>query len=162
MITACELAGFCAAHAIWCVSDGETLIPMLAHATADGEREMHRFAADDLRTAVETGKRRLADNEMDAGDAALLYDGFITLGNDRLDAVIIDIRCYAFPDAEAAIAVPYTPQSSGEFRVHKPKLLTWRNCVDFDQRTALQAFFNGVGEHEPGSKVWSVSLDESK
>jgi hypothetical protein len=33
MITASELAGFIAAHAIWCVSDADGLVPMVAFST---------------------------------------------------------------------------------------------------------------------------------
>ena len=94
MITASELAGFFAAHAIWCVSDGDTLIPMLAYTTEDGERKMERFAHDELADAVEYGKQKLASNEMDANDAVLLYDGRIPIDDDKLDAIIIEMRAY--------------------------------------------------------------------
>ena len=91
MITASELAGFFAAHAIWCLSNGETLIPMLAWATLDGQRTMERLASGEPEAAVATGRKRLAANAMDADDAALLYDGRITLGGGKLDAVIIEV-----------------------------------------------------------------------
>jgi hypothetical protein len=39
MITAAELAGFIAAHAVWCVSDSDGLTPMVAFATPDGKPE---------------------------------------------------------------------------------------------------------------------------
>jgi hypothetical protein len=162
MITASKLAGFFAAHAIWCVSDGATLIPMLAYTTEDGERKMERFAFDDLGAAVNHGKQRLASNEMNADDAALLYDGRITLGHDKVDAIIIEMRAEFSPDSKVVIAVPYTPKASGKFLVHRPKLLAWENCEDFDRDAALQAFFDGVDEHQEGAKVWNQCLDESK
>src|SRR5262245_53817796 len=59
MITASELAGFIAAHAIWCVSDADGLIPMVAFTTADGQRKLERLVFDDAVTAVEHGRRRL-------------------------------------------------------------------------------------------------------
>jgi len=40
---ACELAGFIAAHAIWCVSDAESFTPMFAFTTEDGQRELERL-----------------------------------------------------------------------------------------------------------------------
>ena len=43
MITASELAGMFAAHAIWCVSDGDTLIPMLVYTDENDERQMERL-----------------------------------------------------------------------------------------------------------------------
>ena len=162
MITASELAGFFAAHAIWCVSDGDTLIPMLAYTTEDDERKMERFAHDELADAVEYGKQKLASNEMDANDAALLYDGRIPVDGDKLDAIIIELRAYFSPDSTAVMAVPYTPKSTGQFRVHKPKLLAWENCDDFDLDYAMESFFEGVAGHEKGSQIWDKCLDESK
>gem|GEM_PF-4968397 len=38
MITASELAGFLAGHAIWCLSDADGLMPMVAFTTEGGER----------------------------------------------------------------------------------------------------------------------------
>lgn len=40
MKDALEFAGSLAAHAVWCVSSGETLIPMLGHLDASGQRVM--------------------------------------------------------------------------------------------------------------------------
>ena len=162
MNTATELGGFFAAHAIWCVSEGDGLIPILAYTDSEGERKMDRFVNDDVAAAVATGKQRLADNEMDANDAALLYDGRITIENEKLDSIIVEMRSYVSPDSLAVLAIPYTPKDSGEFRVHKPKLIAWENCDDFDMNVAFESFFKGVAGHEEGSKVWDSSLDESR
>jgi hypothetical protein len=162
MITASELAGFFGAHAIRCVSDGETLIQMLAHTTADGQRQIDRFAFDELEAAVERGRQKLTTNPMDADDAVLLYDGRISVKKGKLDAIIIEMRSYGFPSAQATIAIPYTPKSSRRFLVHKPKVLQWHECDDFDLDAALDAFFHGVARHDKGAKVWNDALDESK
>jgi hypothetical protein len=163
MITASGLAGVFAAHAVWCVSDGETLTPMLAFTTEDGKRNMHRLVVnDDLEASVAAGKKMLKSNEMNADDAVLLYDGRISLGDEKVDAIIIEMRAYFSPKSEAILAVPYTPKQSGRFRVHKPKILDWKHCEDFDVNVALESFFNGVDSHENGSKIWNESLDESK
>jgi len=159
MLTASRLAGFFAAHAIWCVSEGDTLIPMLAYTSADGERHVERLVGEDLGDAVAQGKERLAANAMDATDAALVYDGFLPLGDEKLDAIIIEMRAYFSPDSEVVIAIPYTPKSSGSFRIHHPKLLVWKNCDDFDPDDALDAFFEGVSEHEEGAKIWVECFD---
>lgn len=163
MITASKLAGFFAAHAIWCVSDGEDLIPILAYLTDSGEQKMERLIInDDLEASVSFGKQKLESNEMDANDAVLLYDGLITLDKEKVEAVIIQLRAYFSPQSQATLAVPYTPQTSGRFRVHKPKLLEWENCEDFDLSAALETFFEGVAEHEQGAEIWNKNLDESK
>jgi hypothetical protein len=121
MVTASELAGFFAAHAIWCVSDGDTLIPMLAYTTEAGERNMIRLAGNDLAKSVEAGKQQLEANAMDATDAVLVFDGRIPVGDEKLDAIILELRAYFMPDSEVVIAVPYTPPNGGPFRVHKPR-----------------------------------------
>lgn len=162
MIVASEFAGFFAAHAIWCVSDGATLIPMLAYTTKGNQRKMERFAHDNLAAAVECGKGKLQSIEMNANDAVLLYDGRITVRDQKLDAIIIEMRAYLSPDSAVVMAVPYTPKSDGHFRVHKPKLLAWHQCEDFDRTSAMEAFFRGVAAHEKGAEIWNTCLDESK
>jgi hypothetical protein len=163
MISACELAGFFAAHAIWCVSTGETLIPMLAQESSDGERSMLRIEAGDLSVAVAQGKSRIESLGTEANFTALLYDGRIPLADGKSDAIIVEIRSYKSPDARVLMAVPYTPKAVfRRFRVHKPKLLQWENCESFDHEAAMVAFFNGVAAHEQGSAIWNKALDESK
>ncbi len=164
MITAHNLAGYFAAHAIWCVSEleGEPLIPMLAFTGASGERQLQRLVSHDLAGAVATGQAQLASNEMGAADAVLVYDGRITVGEEKLDAIILELRAYVAPEARAVMAVPYTPGGAGSFLVHKPKILEWQRCEDFDLDVALQAFWQGVDSHERGGKIWSEHLDQSK
>jgi hypothetical protein len=161
MITAFELAGFFAAHAIWCVSDGETLIPMLGFTTEDGQRQLQRLVSEDLPKSVGMGQEQLASNAMNANDAAFLYDARITLGERKLDAILIEIRAYFSPRSVAVLAVPYTPKGDAAFRVHKPKLLEWKECDDFDPELAFAAFFRGVDAHEEGKKIWDAALDQS-
>jgi hypothetical protein len=161
MITASELAGFLAAHAICSVSDGERLVPMLGYVDENDQRILNRLAGPDLGASVAHGKEQLASNPMDANDAALLYEGRIDLGGAKVDAIIVEIRAYFSPQSEAVLAVPYKPKSSGAFRVHKPKLLVWNKCEDFDMNVALEAFWQGVGSHEEGNKIWTEALDQS-
>lgn len=162
MTTAANLAGFFAAHAIWCVSDATTTDPMLVYTTADDQRQMERFVGYDAAAAVPIARRKMESNEMDATDAAVLYDGRISGAEGKLNAIIIEMRAHFFPQSRAVFAVPYTPKASGKFLVHKPKLLLWENCDDFDMDGMFQAFFEGVDSHEKGSAIWNESLDESK
>jgi hypothetical protein len=164
MITASELAGFIAAHAIWCVSESDGLIPMVAFTTEDGKRNLQRLVLDDAAAAVEHGRQLLDTDPLTAtaNDGVLAYDGRIMLGKTKIDAILLEMRSYAFPSTRATIAVPYTPASTGRFRVHRPKLIEWHQCEDFDQTAALEAFFQGVDSHEQGAKVWNEALDESK
>jgi hypothetical protein len=162
MITASKLAGFFSAQAVWGISEGETLVPMLAYTDQDDKRILNRLMGEELGAAVAHGKQQLASNPMDANDAVLLYDGRITLGGAKVDAIIVEMRAYFSPQSEATLAIPYTPKKSGSaFRVHKPKLIVWKNCEDFDMNRVFQAFFEGVSGHGQGSKVWTAALDES-
>src|SRR5262245_49194099 len=113
MITASELAGFFAAHAVWSLADAETFSPMLAYTTEDGQRKMERLLGRTEEEAVEYGRQQLAADPMNANDAVLLFDGRLTTDAGKVDAIIIEMRCYAFPWAKAAIGVPYTPKSTG-------------------------------------------------
>jgi hypothetical protein len=162
MITASELAGFIAAHAIWCVSDGDGLVPMVAFTTEEGQRKLDRLVAHDAPVAVERGRQRLEHSPYDAIDGVLAYDGRITVESGKLDAILLEMRSYGFPFARATIAVPYKRYSSGGFRVHTPKLIEWHECEDFDLDAAFDAFFQGVANHEQGAKVWEAALDASK
>ncbi|XLZ71004.1 hypothetical protein ABT364_03300 [Massilia sp. SR12] len=162
MITAFNLAGFFAAHAIWCVSDSEGLVPMFAYSDKDGERKMERLATDgDVERSVAFGKARLESNALDATDGALIYDGRIPIGDQKFDAIIIEVRSYFSPASKATMAVPYSPATSGNFRVFRPKFLQWKACEDFDLNQVVNSFFAGVDAHEKGANVWNKALDQS-
>src|SRR3954471_23566993 len=92
MITASELAGFIAAHALWCVSDADGLVPMVAFTTQDGERKLERLVFDDAGAAVEHGRRRLENDPFSANDGVLAYDGRIGVEGGKLDAIILEMR----------------------------------------------------------------------
>lgn len=134
---------------------------MLAYQRGD-QRQMNRLASEDVAQAVEAGKRDLETNPNDADDAVLVYDGRINAQGEKLDAIIVELRAYFSLDSKVSLAVPYTPSSRGAFRVHKPKLLQWEACEDFDMNAVFRAFFQGVAKHEKGSAVWNAVLDESK
>jgi hypothetical protein len=72
MITAMNLAGSLAAHAIWSVSDGEILVPILGFTDQDDERVMNRLVAADLAEAVQ--RKGCEDFDMDQALQAF-WDG---------------------------------------------------------------------------------------
>ncbi len=161
MIKAFELAGAFAAHAIGSIAEGDALIPMLAYTNEDDERQMERLVFEGSGAAVEYGQQRLSSNAMDANDAALLYDGQIVDDGKKTDALIIELRTYFSPRSVATIAIPYTPKGDGPFQIHKPCVMVWEHCEDFDLDHAFGWFFDGVESHEEGSKVWRASFDGS-
>lgn len=59
--SACILAGFVMAHAVWSQSDlppGEAFVP-LAIVEQSGERKLARFSAESAQSAVENGRTEL-------------------------------------------------------------------------------------------------------
>ena len=159
MITASELAGHIAAHAIWCVSESDGLIPMLGFATQDGQRNLERLVFPDAGDAVEYGRRRLNDNPFTARDGVLAHSGRTIHDGIEHDAILLELRHYGLPQARATIAVPYRPRNSGLFRVHLPNLVAWEQCGDCDKHAAFRAFFQGVYSHEEAAQVWAAALD---
>jgi hypothetical protein len=93
---------------------------------------------------------------MDATDAVLLYDGYLTLGGQKTDAVFVEVRAYFSPRSKATLAVPYVPKASGTFQVRRPTMLEWQECEDFDGSAAVEAFFAGAESHEQAWKVWTA------
>ncbi len=151
-----ELAGFFAAHGIWCVVDGEVLIPMQAFELADGSRQMQRLVTDDFRDVVVSGRQCLVENPGSALRAVLVYDSFIHVLEGKTDALIIEAVRYGPETVKFTMAVPYRNASHPEgFAVDRPKFLGFEGSApDFD---ALgRAFYRGVDRHENGAKVWNA------
>ena len=159
---AAELAGFFAAHAVWSVSDGETLIPLVGFESPDGKRQMTRIIAERLEEGAARGKDWLARNQVGAARAVLVFDGYITVGTEKTDALHITIRDYAQRDVEITIAVPYRPaRHAGGFAIHRLKLLGVKGA-EADRDSIIAAFRAGIAKHEQGSKIWNRFLDESR
>jgi hypothetical protein len=162
MEAAGELAGFFAAHAVWCVSDGEVLIPLVGYETLEGQRLMQRMTAERIEDGVAEGKAWMAANPELAARAVLIFDAFVTLESGRTDALIVLLRDYTQAAAQVTIAVPYR-STTGEtdFAVHRPKTLEF-DGIDLDPHSFYEAFWRGVFKHEQGSKVWDAHLDQSR
>jgi hypothetical protein len=161
VIAAVELAGYFTAHAVWCVSEGATLVPILAFETGEGSRQMHRLFDEDLEQAVARGRGWLKENPESASRAALIYDGYIHLPDGKTDALMVEVRELA-SGRSVTLAVPYRHAESPKgFAVHRPKFLGFEGeQPDFDE--VAEAFFRGVDQHEQGAAVWNSHLDESR
>lgn len=157
-----QLAGFFAAHGVWSVSDGATLIPMLGYEHANGERGMTRFADGDLGNAAQRGREALEANQHRAERAVLVVDGYVHLDAGKVDALIVEAVEYGPARRSLTMAVPYRPVPSPEgFAVYRPKFL---GITGMDRQEAAglgEAFFAGVDAHEPAATVWNAHLDES-
>ena len=150
-------AGFFAAHAVWSVCDGETLIPMLVYPSAEGKASMTRLVSDDSRKAVADAKENLSKVVADHGAAVLLYDTFVTLGSWRTDAILIESVAES---GRLVMAVPYRDAKSEQgFAVYRPKFI---ECPQEQAEVLAELFFQGVGAHEKGNAVWSKFIDQSR
>ncbi len=155
-----ELAGFVAAHAVWSVSEGETLVPILAFQREDGHQEVRRIEADELQEAVVQGKDWLSKNPEAVSCAVLVYDGVIRLPSGNTDCLMLELSSYTPALQSLSIAVPYRhAQRPGGFGVHRPKFFTGKEDSEY-VRTVGEVFFRGVAQHEKGSALWGDHLDE--
>jgi hypothetical protein len=157
---AAELAGFFAAHAVWCISDGEVLIPLAGSETADGQRKLIRFEADRLEKGVAAGQKWLAENPDAAARGVLIFDGFITTRErKRADALLAMARDFSRGDAPATWAIPYRPAADpAGFAVERPQLLA--DPAAGEAPKLAEAFWRGVRAHEKGAPVWDQHLHE--
>src|SRR5262245_42211628 len=156
------LAGFFAAHAVWSVSDGETLIPIIAYVDSTGQRHMFRVETERLEEAVAQGREWLKRNPEKATHAVLVFDGFISLPAGKTDALILEAVSYGKDPRSLIISVPYRgAQAPGGFAVHRPKFQP-RDPETIDAEQVGKDFFAGVHEHSQGAEIWSAHLDESR
>jgi hypothetical protein len=158
-----RLAGFAAAHAIWSISEGKTLVTFLVHESAKGERGLDRLALPRIEESVAYGRELLTKNDAAFTRAALAFDGYVTLPDGKIDAVLIEAREYANGVSLAIeIGVPYrTANAAGGFAVHRAKILKlptgFETC-----RTLLDTFWNGVESHNQAAVVWKKHFDPSR
>lgn len=151
------LAGFFGAHAIWSLSQGEQLVPLLGFARDDKVRDMTRLEADTLEQAVEHGMAWLETNPDGVKRAVLVYDGYLTTQEGRRDALLIEARDYE-AGSGFSMAVPYRAADSAEgFAVYKPSFVDLPDAAARVQAMS-EAFFRGVNEHRPAAQVWKAHL----
>lgn len=161
MIAASELAGFFTAHAVWSVSEGDPLAPMLVYTDASGERRLERLTHPDAAAAIHYGRQRMTANDMDAEHAALIYADKISSDTKTADALLLELRAYDAPNTEAVFAVPYTPLREGQFKIHPARVVAWSDTIGITVDRAFEAFFDGVSRHEKGAEIWAACRAES-
>lgn len=153
-----EFAGFLMAHALWSVSEGGTLTPMIGY-VKEGERSLLQIADGDMKEMVDRGQAWMEANPEEAEHAVFIHDGFVRLPTGRTDALVAYIRDYGPPPMSLQIVVPYRNAKSGQFAVHRPKFQAFSGIPDL---AALgEAFFRGINSHEHGARIWNEHLDQS-
>ncbi len=161
MIETARLAGFFTAHGIWCVSEGETLVPLLGYEHADGEYGMNRLMYDDYAEGARAGQDALADGDPSWVGAVLVADGYIDLEQGKTDALLVEAVQYGAYRQSLQLAVPYRLAGDPRgFAVHRPKFMNAR-CGDPAFDATAEAFFVGAASHTEAHAVWDAHLDES-
>ncbi|GLZ30990.1 hypothetical protein Lesp02_31790 [Lentzea sp. NBRC 105346] len=160
MIETAALAGFWAAHGIWSVSDGETLIPILAYEHADGERGWDRYLIDDdIGVSARAAQEAFETNEHGALRAVLVIDTYLHSDEGRRDALLVEAVRYGLEPLSIKMAVPYLPKTeSSDFAVFSPKFM---EDPGFDEAAVADAFFAGVDSHDHAAPVWNAHLHPS-
>ena len=140
MIETASMAGFLAAHGIWSVSEGETLIPIYAHENPQGERLLERMVADDIAEGARAAQQALEDNEHGSTRAVMVVDGvWSSVGslnfdnrslvfNNESNIVALDDRVGATLDSLFMSDLRYSKEiklADFERRSWSDKLLEW-------------------------------------
>jgi hypothetical protein len=160
MQTVAEIAGMFVTHQLWFLSQGAPTTPMLAYESVDGTRQISRLMMEDAREAVAYGEEWLAENPDHATNAVLIADGYITLNDQQVDAVIFQCRSYVEPTGGFTGAVPYRPKSDARgFAVYRLQFLEGGD-VNEEGPALGEAFFRGVDKHSHGAEVWDEFFDE--
>jgi len=148
-----RLAGFALGHAVWCVSDHETLIPFLLSESA-GKRQLLRVTAELLEDAVQQAAAQLETNPEDADRAVLVYDGYVTMDDLRSDALIVKALEYGVIGSPVRVYLRYRPGRAGEgFAIYRPTLVI-PTSPDLDRPQMAQWLFAGLADHEQGTAIW--------
>jgi hypothetical protein len=157
-----RLAGFFAAHGIWSVSDGGTLIPLLGYEHLNGERGMDRFVMADVGDGANAGLEALRGNAHSAARAVLVVDAYIHLASGRTDSIVVEAVEYAGSAPSMKVAIPYRPQPGPlGFAVHRPKFLEVTGVDSPDWQALAEAFYEGVDSHEAAAEVWNAHYDDA-
>src|SRR5688500_5717625 len=81
---AAEVAVFFTAHAVWCIDEGETLVPLVGFESAT-DLALIRLTDPSL----EAGREWLREGRPDVYRAVLVHDGYHVLGESRTDALVV-------------------------------------------------------------------------
>lgn len=149
-----KMAGHAAAHAIWSISEGETLIPILSNLKDNGQTTMSRFMMGSAE-AMAAGNKKAKEFEPDDKGTAFIFDGYAHLDSGRVDSLIIDVN-FA-PDSQKSLRymIPYRHATHKDgFAVHRLKICNVSGFSASDAQQISDSFFDGLESHQQGNKIW--------
>ncbi|AJQ95462.1 hypothetical protein [Gynuella sunshinyii] len=150
-----KMAGKFASHAIWSVSSGETLIPIVGYLKSDGSNFMERLVMDSIQ-AISLGEKKISELGTEILGAAFIKDGLITLETGKTDALIIDVRFSENNEQKLQFIIPYRNANHSEgFAVHRLKITKLEGFSEDVVGSISNAFFDGLESHKEGGKIWN-------
>src|SRR5262249_12884892 len=151
---------FFVAHAVWCVSNGDALVPLIGYEDSAGWTLL-RLLDKRLEAAVERGERWIERNPQRVARAALVFDGHFIGGEEHTAGVGVRIVDSSLGLGRAKTPLPYRRMDSPKgFAVHRPKFRDEGENEDIVDQL-MPAFFRGSDLHAEGATVWRTHLDEN-
>jgi hypothetical protein len=153
-----KMAGEVASHAIWSVSSGETLTPIVGYLKRDNSHAMERLAMDSVQ-AVSLGELKISALDSDKLGAAFVKEGCVTLGAGKTDALIVDVRFAENIEKKVQFIIPYRKANHPQgFAVHRLKLTQLEGISNDVVDSLSNAFFDGIEAYAEGGSLWEEKL----
>jgi hypothetical protein len=150
-----KMAGEYASHAVWSVSTGEILIPIVGFLSLGNSHKMERLAMGSVE-AMAVGDRKISELDSDKLGAVFIKDAMVTLDSGKTDALVIDIRFAEDTNKKMEYILPYrNANHSDGFAVHRLKLSKLEGISQDDIKKLTEAFFDGLESHPQGGKIWN-------
>lgn len=154
------MAGNFASHAIWSVSSGETLIPIVGFLKSDGSENMERLAMGSAE-AMSIGDKKINELDSDHKGGVFIKDALVTLDSGKTDCLIVDVAFANDSSKKAQFMIPYRNAGHEKgFAVHRLKITEATGFKTEDYEWISDAFFNGLESHPEGGKVWADKYED--
>ena len=154
------MAGNFAAHAIWSVSDGETLIPIVGLLDSEDKQSMKRMVMGSAE-ALSAGEHQLNNLTSEYKGATFIKDGLVTLETGKTDSLIIDIKFSDDSSKKIQFLIPYRNANHEKgFAVHRLKLSEATGFSQDEYDLISDSFFDGLESHPEGGKIWNEKYED--
>lgn len=154
------MAGNTAAHALWSVSDGEQLSPILSEMTSNGEVLSTRLmtTSDQAEAAV---NKKFESMEGNHKGMAFIQDTVITLKEGKTDGLIMNVKSSDSPENLIQLTIPYRHAKHKKgFAIHRLKISALNGFSEEDLTWITDEFFDGVESHQEGIKLWNDKYED--
>lgn len=155
-----SMAGNCASHAIWSVSSGETLIPIVGFLKSDGNQNMQRLAMGSAE-ALSVGEQKINRLTDEHKGAAFIKDALVTLETGKTDCLVIDVKFTDDTSKSVQLLIPYRNANHEKgFVVHRIKITEAIGFNHEDFEWITNAFYDGLESHPEGGKILAEQYED--